>query len=453
MRLLLKIFLALILLVVLGYFGAMDRVDYTPHFEADYYQTTTARLQETAQQLALVTGPVAIGLGKVNITPPVSEVALPMAGYGQREGEPATGIHDSLYVKTLAIEVAGQKTILIGADLLIIPPNVTDEVADRLAKTSNLHRDQLWFTATHTHSSMGGWSSNYVGKLFAGEPSTWVVEWLCTKIVEAVQIAHADLQIGQIGFGHFEAPGLVKNRLVGDLGEEDPTCSFIMARQREGKTAIAGFFAAHATTLSDQNMNYSADYPAYWYRKLERAGVDLPIFCAGSVGSHGPEAPGKEFEQAQFLGEALADTLLLYSQKIQWRDTLSMAALNLVVDLPVEQIRLREHWCLTPFLGRKLFPPYGEIRLQSLRFDQFIWTTTPADYSGELALIQQNALARKGFQSAISSFNGAYIGYILPAKYYHLNEYESRTMSWFGPHSGPYLAELISRMNNYLSEL
>ena len=136
-----------------------------------------------------------------------------------------------------------------------------------------------------------------------------------------------------------------------------------------------------------------------------------------------------------------------------WHDSISFALFNLPMDLPVQQVRVRENWYLAPFLSKRLFPEQGEVRLQSMRINNFIWTTTPADYSGELALANQNALARAGYQSAITSFNGAYIGYVLPGRYYHLNEYESRTMSWFGPYTGEYLSELILRMTQHLSDL
>jgi hypothetical protein len=46
----------------------------------------------------------------------------------------------------------------------------------------------------------------------------------------------------------------------------------------------------------------------------------------------------------------------------------------------------------------------------------------------------------------VTSFNGAYTGYIIPCKYYHLNEYESRLMNWFGPAYNPYVNYMIGEM-------
>jgi hypothetical protein len=51
------------------------------------------------------------------------------------------------------------------------------------------------------------------------------------------------------------------------------------------------------------------------------------------------------------------------------------------------------------------------------------------DFSGEYALQIKNALAVKGFKPNITSFNGNYVGYIIPGRYYYLNEYESKHIS------------------------
>ncbi|NOX67336.1 MAG: hypothetical protein GXO85_16435 [Chlorobi bacterium] len=66
----------------------------------------------------------------------------------------------------------------------------------------------------------------------------------------------------------------------------------------------------------------------------------------------------------------------------------------------------------------------------------------PCELSGEYAIDLKNALELKGYNSAITSFNGQYLGYIVPAKYYYFDAYESRLMGWFGPSMGDYLMEL-----------
>jgi len=55
-------------------------------------------------------------------------------------------------------------------------------------------------------------------------------------------------------------------------------------------------------------------------------------------------------------------------------------------------------------------------------------------------------LAGKGYEAIISSFNGSYVGYIIPGKYFYLDHYESKLMGWFGPTMGDYTMDLIDQM-------
>ena len=46
-------------------------------------------------------------------------------------------------------------------------------------------------------------------------------------------------------------------------------------------------------------------------------------------------------------------------------------------------------------------------------------------------------------RAVITSFNGDYIGYVISPRYYHMNGYEPRVMSFFGPCVPDYFDELI----------
>lgn len=438
--------LVIMLLILLG------RVDNTPYFDAPYYDATIHRLESAVANQRISKGQVFLGFSKVNITPSESQVMsfteedIPLAGYGKREGAPATGVHDSLYIKALAVRVSDQTMVLVGVDLLIMPPNIVEKVDSILSISGQITRDQIFYTATHTHASVGGWSSNYVGRSFAGEPNPELVDWLAEKFALAVTEAIKKMEPGRIGHGVFDASDLVRNRLLGEKGREHGAFHFLLAETNSEEKALVGFFDAHATTLGGDNMTFSADYPGYWYQRLTSAGIDLPVFCAGSVGSHGPETEGEGFEKPEFLGEELGRRVIAELGNVQLKDSIAVSSLNLVMDLPEFHIRISDGIRLAPFLAQKLFPPLGEVRLQTLMLGDFILTTTPADFSGELAIYHEDELDVRGYSSVISSFNGGYIGYLLPAKYYHYREYESMVMSWFGPNMGPYMDEMITRM-------
>jgi hypothetical protein len=81
--------------------------------------------------------------------------------------------------------------------------------------------------------------------------------------------------------------------------------------------------------------------------------------------------------------------------------------------------------------------------VQGFRIENQIWLSTPCDFSGELALDIAGELRQQRLDTVITSFNGDYIGYVIPLKYYHLDGYEPRTMSFFGPNVPDMFEDLL----------
>ncbi len=454
---------ALIVILLAVLYWALEDVDYTPWIESGYYTHTKARLDSITKNLTLAQGETQIGFAKVSITPRLNAEkddpyegafkALPLAGFGERKGRPAEGIHDSVFVKAVAVKVQDKTVIFIGSDLLIVPPSVSNGVIKNLQEKIKIKREQLFFSATHTHSSVGAWSEGYVGEEFAGKPNPQVVYWLVLRFSQAIEKALADLQPAAVGCGSFEAPDFINNRLIGELGEKDTEFVFLIGRQNSGRSVVLGSFDAHSTTLGGWNMYISGDYPGYWQRKLESAGFDLAVYYAGSLGSHSPRSKGKEFEKPRYIGEALADSVLKYGASTELKNDIGLAYITLKLDLPEFHVRVSDGIRLNPYLAKKLFPPVGDVYVQAARIDGLIWATAPADFSGETTILYKNAMYKKGYKAIVTSFNGAYVGYVLPMRYYHMDEYETRLMSWFGPYMGPYTNEMIRRMMTSLADL
>jgi hypothetical protein len=53
-----------------------------------------------------------VGVAGCDITPDVTGHAVPLAGYGARKGQPATGVHDPLHAKVLFLR-EGQKSMAL----------------------------------------------------------------------------------------------------------------------------------------------------------------------------------------------------------------------------------------------------------------------------------------------------------------------------------------------------
>ena len=72
--------ITVILLIVLLW--ALERVDYSPYFDSDYYKGTISQFDSISSRLSLAKGEVQVGFGKVSITP----------GLGAEEDDPDTGV-------------------------------------------------------------------------------------------------------------------------------------------------------------------------------------------------------------------------------------------------------------------------------------------------------------------------------------------------------------------------
>jgi hypothetical protein len=328
---------------------------------------------------------------------------------------------------------------------------MAEGVIQRLQAEFNLQRHQVLFGATHTHSSLGAWGEGVLAEQFAGEYNPGVLQWIIGQSVEAIRRALADLSPASIACGEFSAPRHVANRLVGEKGRVDDGFSFIILRKENGDYGIIGAYAAHATVLTYDNLLLSADYPGYWRDKIERAVPGMAVFFAGAVGSHRPEVEGRNFDQARDIGEALADSLLPRLHTAEFHSRISLRAQGLPVDLPSLHLRFTGDLRLAPWLAEKLVDEKDSY-LQLLVLDSLFWIGTPCDFSGEMAAQLKEFARPNGYQAMFTSFNGSYIGYLLPGKYYYYPAYESRLMSFFGPYMGDYFEELIRRMMRGMME-
>src|SRR4051794_12486853 len=192
-----------------------DTVDSRPYFRESYYTDTAARLEAAGQTNLVLRGELAAGFGRALLTPTLNSPQedplqgqfkrLPLAGYGSRRGHFASGVHDDLYVKAVALRVGDRLGVMLGVDALIIPPEVAESAAQQLAKDPGLRREQIYLSATHTHSGLGGWGEGRIAEEFAGTFNPGARTWFAARIVAAARAAVADLKPAAFGTGRFAA--------------------------------------------------------------------------------------------------------------------------------------------------------------------------------------------------------------------------------------------------------
>jgi hypothetical protein len=169
----------------------------------------------------------------------------------------------------------------------------------------------------------------------------------------------------------------------------------------------------------------------------------MAVFFAGGVGSQSPVPGARGVAGTEQMGQALAKMLIERLPQTPLTNSVTFGMLGLDVTMPPLNVRLSDGIRLRPWLAGRLVPARNHSFLQVFRIDDSIWISTPCDFSGELALEIKDFLRARGSSAVVTSFNGDYIGYVIPARYYHMDGYESRLMSFFGPNVPDYFNELI----------
>ena len=421
-------------------------LDRTPYQQTDYYQETISDLEETP---AIVShgDTVQVGWAKVNITPPVG---TPLAGYGKRMGMAYEQVHDSAWTRTFAFSNGQTEAYYVALDLLIVPMEVLQEL-EKVYPTLGLKPEQVHLTATHSHTSFGGWGKKLGIKLMSGKYDKQLVERLAQQIVQSIKLARQHLQPTKIGFGSTSAASLVKNRLLDDPDNpyyqerqqnRDTELRFLKFERQDGSTAILSVFSAHPTILPSDDPTLSRDYPGVLVNALEER-VNFASFSAGAVGSHSTVYfEGDTYESTEAVGERLAKLLREELRRVETKYVSTLGYGRVELELPKPSWRIGKGWRMAPFLFNSIFGEHPAY-VTSLQVGDVVFLGAPADYSGEFVADIAAQANSQGQQAIVTSFNGGYIGYITPDRYYNLKEYETRSMNFFGPYSGSYLTEIM----------
>ena len=93
--------------------------------------------------------PITVGVAMVDVTP---DGPIRLNGYAVRKTE-STGVAQRLWAKALAIGNDSEgPAVLITVDNCMVPREVTEEVARRLAEKAGIKRERFVVCASHTHA-------------------------------------------------------------------------------------------------------------------------------------------------------------------------------------------------------------------------------------------------------------------------------------------------------------
>ena len=418
------------------------------HFLGSDYQTTTlARLRAKTTHTAQART-IRLGTAQVDITPPNGH---PLAGYAIRTPKSCADIHSPCYARALTLDYGTQQITILTADLLTIHQNVAQEI---LVK-ADLKAEDVYFTASHTHSGPGGYVDRFVEELCLGKYNAAYFDNLTTKLADVVKQSRRKLAETEIGVLTIQADDMLKNHIDESLPAYGKLSALVFSEPAgdaaAGRTlAVLVSFSAHPTILTEHQHLLSSSYPGALADELKRlTGARMVLFAAGAVGGTNPSfrhaRPEDRYERSVAYGKILANRLKERWAEVQYSRRPAMSNVRLRVDLPAFRIgfgsRLRLNPLCTSWLADR------QTHLHVVRIGKTVLAGFPGDYGCDLALALDERFSGSGLELIPTSFNGDWRGYLVSSDlFFKYLRYETRLMNFFGPFAGEYLNDLAKRM-------
>jgi hypothetical protein len=281
-----------------------------------------------AQEVGLV------GFSAVDATPPIG---VPLGGYGSPKrklsfpwdilGEypyasfmlPSVGIQTPIRSKSMYIQSVDKKLVFISVDAVGLEGAFYEPLVERLGQYG-LKEDEIFISATHTHSGPGTLSRNLFWELTVMDRFQQdIYDRFFESVVLSVQQAIQSAQPAHLFSTAFETMGLQSNRR-GRPGHFDSEAHAIMAKSLSGEWLGALInLPIHGTALGPASLEYSSDAPGgmeietqFLMANLNQArefGNTAPVavFFNGAEGDVAPSAGG--VEGITQIGRSFSDQL------------------------------------------------------------------------------------------------------------------------------------------------
>lgn len=411
-------------------------VDHTPYHQSNYYHRTLSGISpfkpDSGQQ-------VLAGWGRGNITP---DSPAPLVAYG-RQFNNYKEVADSCFAKVFMFRQGEKMAALVCLDLWIMLPRLKGKLS-RAIKGQFPAVQQVYVTITHSHHSFGGWRPGLTGRLILGKYNPTIEKKLISGTLRAAEQAVVAIRPVTVAYQEVEAGELVKNRLVsGDRYDSRVRCVVL---KNPDQRAIITVFSAHATYLKGAIEKLSGDYPAALCRALESSDqFSFAAFAAGGMASHTPvKRYARTIQGVSQYGRALADKIINQTDSLSATPVNRMGVSSIPIRLKEPNLRITDNLKLAPavfnaLLGKQTFT------LAFLQLGNCVFTGFPGELSGQF---YEQLSVTTNRHVIITSFSGAYCGYVTLPEYDSLKKYETRDMNWYGPDTGTYAMEIINKILN-----
>lgn len=436
-------FLALFIILA---FSVLGTVDYTHYTQQPYYKTTLTKIDSLQYERPVHGSTLRVGWARENITP---TSPCNLAGYGNRGNYES--VKDSIYSKVILLDNGVSRVAIVALDLIMVSPALEVQL-DSAIKASDSGIDGVYYTATHSHSSIGHIGKSYGAGYVMGEYRQDICDIIVNKTLKALKTSSLSMDTCSIANQSIDVSGYVHNRLVYESPDEG-NFRVLFFKKQNGEKLLFSTYSAHPTILGETSKVLSNDYVGYLNMELKRRlDLDMVVFAAGAVGSHAPSTWNVGVNDEKDYGRILASLVVSRMDSIRYDSVNQLAFCELPLELGEPQLRSRYFYGfrLRPWVFNNLMQDVNA-QMKFMRIGEIFFAGTPCDFSGEFYQKIANDLDLNPGRLFITSFNGGYIGYAIPSKYYQIKHSETHEMNWFGPFTGDYFAEAIVKSGQSLN--
>ena len=401
-----------------------------------------------------------VGTGAVDITPPVG---VPLAGYGGPPRrmfpdlfnkykyatylKPSTGVHDPIRAKALVILNRNHAVLFMSLDLIGVDYPFYREIK---AYAHTLGIDDVFISATHTHSGPGALSRSWIFALIAADRFVRpVYEKVLAGTKQAVDVAVQNLERAHLVKSKFQVEKVQRNRRHRD-GHFDPDARMLTALN--GKNEVLGGlinFAVHPIAFGEDNLEFSADFAGGIERhvkdRLKSKGEFLFMNGAeGDVstevdGAAGIEKDGERFAQAAETG--LITAIPMGEEWSTRSNSFYLPKAGLALWACDEKL-------LGRVFGKKFRLPIGKRALPTLTevkeiefSDGTLMMSWPGEATTDLGFQLRERARAAGYEDAWNlGLTNGYMGYFVTPEEFKAGGYEV-CVAYHGPKAGMQLLE------------
>ncbi|MBO3801093.1 MAG: neutral/alkaline non-lysosomal ceramidase N-terminal domain-containing protein [Thermoproteota archaeon] len=359
-----------------------------------------------------------VGSSKVDITPAKQQF---IAGFGQNRR--STGIHDNLYVRTLALELNGNLLFISSLDLIGLFRDVVMEIREKVKNKLNVKKERIIVACTHNHQgpdTLGLWGpSNYETGV---DPSymNYLIEQVVSSILEAQSFMKpATVRAGRV---FINPKSILYNARDANLIDRQLTVLKFEDYQQNVISTITNF-AIHPEALGGSNTFISADLVNYLHKGIESNTGGISIFLNGGLGGMvTPMVKEHTFEEAKRIGLEISAYALraLETARTISLDKLEVRSSEINVRLENERFLKASE---VGVISRKMNDNFVASEVELVRLGNAVGLITiPGEPLPRISLELKSLMPFK--YKLVASLTNDELGYIIPEDEWNPEKYE-----------------------------